>query len=299
MGNDLAFDRVDSLISSDPEPPLLDACETVLTRTTSDSSSSITVANNSFHDLELHSQFPDQSTGWTNQQHSLYLNYLEDSFVNELHRSMSLRGWSLQNSINNDSKSRTLQNSINMPRLQSLAIQDGFLKKINHEKIEHMLESTAESHVVAESQLGLTSVEKGNSLAEPNAYVDVLFCDDGIHGKGISKFSKRSFGSLEKQSNCRSFHLELVGSTTDVTDQSFKNEEARSSCKPMAKRLKTAADDASINDQVVPVGNFHTTDVSTSTNSTSENKGHKLLSELPESFHFQKSDPPFLRKGRC
>ncbi|OIW10188.1 hypothetical protein TanjilG_27939 [Lupinus angustifolius] len=214
MGHDLGFDRVDSLISSDPEPPLLDACETVLTRTTSDSSSSITVANNSFHDLELHSPFPGQSTRWTNQQHSLYLNHLEDSFVNELHRSISLHGWRLQNSIDKDSKSRTLQKSINMPRQQSLAIQDGFLKKISHERIEHMLESTAESHVVAESRLGLASLEKGNSLTEPNAYDDALFRDDGIHGKGISKFSKRSPGILEKQSNCRLFHLELVGSTT-------------------------------------------------------------------------------------
>ncbi|CAL0312127.1 unnamed protein product [Lupinus luteus] len=286
MGHDLGFDRVDSLISSDPEPPLLDACETVLTRTTSESSSSITVANNSFHDLELHSPFPDLSTRWTNQQHSLYLNHLEDSFVNELHHSMSLRGWSLQNSIN-------------MPRQQSLAKQDGFLKKISHEKTEHMLESTAESHVVAESQLGLASLEKGNSLIEPNAYYDVLFCDEGIRGKGISKFSKRSPGSLEKQSNCRSSHLELVGSTTEVTDQSFKNEEAGSSCKPMAKRLKAAAAADSINDQVVPFGNFHTTDVSTSTNSSSENKEHKLLSEFPESFRFPKSDPPFFRRGRC
>ncbi|XP_019421412.1 PREDICTED: uncharacterized protein LOC109331405 isoform X3 [Lupinus angustifolius] len=276
MGHDLRGDRVDSFLSSDLQPQLLDACATVLTRTTSDSSSSITVENNSFHDFEHRSPFPDQLTRWTNQQHTLYLNSLEASFVNELHRSIRLRG-SLQNNIDKAPTSRTLQNLPKMPRQKSLVIQDGF-RKISHEKIEHMLESTADSHVLAESQLGVTSVERGSSLT----------------------FSKMSRRTLEKQTNRQSFHFQLVGSTTEVKDQSFKNEEARSSCKPMAKRLKTAAAAAaSSNDQVVPFGNFHTMDVSTSTNSNSENKGDKLLSELPESFHFRKSDLPCFLRGRC
>ncbi|XP_019421411.1 PREDICTED: uncharacterized protein LOC109331405 isoform X2 [Lupinus angustifolius] len=296
MGHDLRGDRVDSFLSSDLQPQLLDACATVLTRTTSDSSSSITVENNSFHDFEHRSPFP--LTRWTNQQHTLYLNSLEASFVNELHRSIRLRG-SLQNNIDKAPTSRTLQNLPKMPRQKSLVIQDGF-RKISHEKIEHMLESTADSHVLAESQLGVTSVERGSSLTDPNAYEDGLLCDEGIHGKGISTFSKMSRRTLEKQTNRQSFHFQLVGSTTEVKDQSFKNEEARSSCKPMAKRLKTAAAAAaSSNDQVVPFGNFHTMDVSTSTNSNSENKGDKLLSELPESFHFRKSDLPCFLRGRC
>ncbi|KAE9607278.1 hypothetical protein Lal_00025975 [Lupinus albus] len=273
MGHDLRGDRVDSFISSDLQPQLLDACATVLARTTSDSSSSITVENISFRDFEHHSPFPDHLTRWTNQQHTLYLNSLEASFVNELHHSIWLRG-SLQNNIDKTPKSRILQNSSKMPRQKSLAIQDGFMK-ISHEKIEHMLESTADSHVHAESQLGLTSVERGSRLT----------------------FSKRLARTLEKQTNCQSFHLELVGSTTEVKDQNFKNEEARSSCEPMAKRLKAAAA-ASSNNQVVPFGNFHTPDVSTSTNSNSENKGDKLLSELSESFHFPKSDQPCFLRGR-
>ncbi|CAL0331322.1 unnamed protein product [Lupinus luteus] len=312
MGHDLRGDRVDSFLSSDPEPSLLDACATVVTRTTSDSSSSITVENNSFRDFEHRSPFPeldarcmlkslfcssDQLTRWTNQQHTLYLNSLEASFVNELHHSIWLRG-SLQNNIDKAPKFRTLQNSPKMPRQKSLAIQDGF-RKISHAKIEHMLESTADSHVLAESQLGLTSVERGSSLTEPTAYDDGLLCGEGIRGKGISTFSKRSTRTLEKQTNCQSFHLQLGGSTTEVEDQSFKNEEARSRCEPMAKRLKTAATAASSNDQVVPFENFHTADVPTSTNWNSGNKGDKLLSELPESFHFRKSDLPCFLRGRC
>jgi len=37
------------------------------------------------------------------------------------------------------------------------------------------------------------------------------------------------------------------------------------------------------NVQVVPFGKFHTPDASTSSNSTSENIGHELQSEPPES----------------
>ncbi|KAG5143719.1 hypothetical protein JHK82_019414 [Glycine max] len=217
----------------------------------------------------------DQSTRWTDQQHSLYIRSLEASFVNELHRSMHLHHLSLKNSTDEAYKCRFLQNSHNMPK-QSLALQDGCQKKINLERVAPMLESTADSHVLAGSQFKLTSVDGGCSLREHG-----LLCDEEIHARGSSIFT-----------------LEMACSSTEVTDQNFKDEDARSSCMPLVKRLKTATADSSSTDQVVPFGKVHTPDVSTSSNASSENKGHELLSEPPVSYHFPTSDLPYFLRGR-
>ncbi|KAG5023512.1 hypothetical protein JHK85_019854 [Glycine max] len=158
----------------------------------------------------------------------------------------------------------------------SLALQDGCQKKINLERVAPMLESTADSHVLAGSQFKLTSVDGGCSLREHG-----LLCDEEIHARGSSIFT-----------------LEMACSSTEVTDQNFKDEDARSSCMPLVKRLKTATADSSSTDQVVPFGKVHTPDVSTSSNASSENKGHELLSEPPVSYHFPTSDLPYFLRGR-
>lgn len=206
--------------------------------------------------------------------------------MNELQHSMQLRCWNSKSNTDEAHKCRILQNSHNKPK-QFLALQDGCKKKITLERIAPMLESTADSHVLTESQFELTSVDGGCRLREPNTCKRDLLCDEEIHARG----------SLEKQSICSSFHLELGYSTTEVTDQNFKDEEARSSCMPMVKRMKTATADGSSSDQVVPFGKLHIPDVLTSSNATSENEGHEMLSEPPESYHFPKSCA-ILSRGR-
>ncbi|XP_047156802.1 cold-regulated protein 28-like [Vigna umbellata] len=244
---------------SDPEP-----LPEYLTRSTSDSSA-VTVEDTS-KDFSSHSApapLLDQSTRWTDQQHSLYIRSLEASFVNELHRSMRLRRWSIKNSTDEACQYRILRNSHNMPK-QTLALQDACQKRINLERISPLFESTADSHILTGSQFELASVDRGCSLEEPINCKHGLFCDQEIHARGSST-------------------LELAFSTTEVTDQNFKDEEAKSSCMPLVKRLKKAAADGSSSDQSVPFGKLHTPDVSISSNGTSENRGHELLSELPES----------------
>jgi len=46
----------------------------------------------------------------------------------------------------------------------------------------------------------------------------------------------------------------------------------------------------------VPFGKLHT-DISTTSNATSENRGHELLSKPPE-YYFPKSDLPYFLRGR-
>ncbi|CAJ1939469.1 unnamed protein product [Sphenostylis stenocarpa] len=263
--------------SSDLEPLSDD-----LTRSTSDSSA-ITADDTSKDFLPHSTPAPllDQSTRWTDQQHSQYIRSLEASFVNELHRSMHLRWWSIKNSTDEAYKCRILQNSHKLPK-QTLAFQDACQKRINLERIAPMFESTADSHVLAGSRFKLTSVDRGCSLGEPNICKHGFLCDEEIHARGSSTFTDRSPRSLEMQCICGSFHQELACSTTEVTDQNFQDEEAKSSCVPLVKRLKKATADVSSSDQTVPFGKLHTPDVSTSSNATPENRGHELLSEPPE-----------------
>ncbi|QHN82271.1 hypothetical protein HN51_058945 [Arachis hypogaea] len=295
-------------VSSDPEP-LPRSCATELTRYTSASpSSAITVDNCASKDSSSRNfcagaaaaadaaSFPDILAEWTDKQHRQYLNSLEASFVNELHRSMSSRGWCLQNNTDQACKPRTIQNSHHMPR-QSLALHDICRKKISFEKFSTMLESTADSHVLAGSQNGLTPVDRGCSLRETNTYDHVLLCDDGVHAGKCSSFSDRAQRRLEQQYSCCSSHPDLVASTAEVTDQNFNSEVAGSSCMPVAKKAKTDAAEASSNDQVVPFGIIHTLDASIDSYSASRNKGRELLSKLPESLHFSKSDLHHFLRG--
>ncbi|KAI5386975.1 hypothetical protein KIW84_073208 [Lathyrus oleraceus] len=203
---------------------------------------------------------PFQSRRWTDQLHKLYLSSLEASFVNELHRSIHLRGWSFHNNDDETYKCIT-----DMPR-QSLALQDGCQKKISSlEKIAPVLESTADSHVLTGSEPGDAMLDKACNLREPCTYDHGLLSDQEIHASGSSSFANKSARSyLEKQ--C-SFHGESGCSTTEVADQNFKDEDdvASSSSMPVAKRLKTVAADDSSTDQVVPFRMFQTTDISTNT----------------------------------
>ncbi|MED6155995.1 hypothetical protein PIB30_010634 [Stylosanthes scabra] len=283
-------------VSSDPNS-LPRLCATDLTRSTSASSSSA-VTKDSSRDFCAAAAasaadsppFPDLLAEWTDKQHRRYLNALEASFVNELHRSLCSRGWTLQNNTDEACKPRSLQNSHDIPR-QSLALHDICRKKISFEKFSPMLESTADSHVLAGSQVGLTPVDRGCSLRETNTYDHGLLCDDGLHAGRCSSFSNRTQRRLEQH------HPDLIANTAEVTDQNFNGEVAESSCLPVSKKAKTAAAEASSNDQVVPFGIIDTSDASTGSDSTSKNKGRELLSKLPESLHFSKSDLHHFLRG--
>ncbi|KAI4295656.1 hypothetical protein L6164_035676 [Bauhinia variegata] len=273
---------------SDPEP--LSACRTELTGTNSDSSAITLDTCKDFSHL-CAAPCPDQTTKWTDQQHSLYLNSLEASFINQLHCSMHLRGWSLQSN-----SKRPVQNSLMSG--QFLVLQDGCWKNVCLEKNGPMLESTADSHnFVGGSLRRDLASERSSAMRESDVH------DHSMHfGEEIDRRegSSRQHTSSEKQSVCQSHRLESFGITAEVTDQNFKDEGqgASSSNAPMSKRLRTVTADDSSNDQVVPFGKFHRTGVSTGTHPSAEyTDKNELLSELPESFHFPRADLHYFLRG--
>lgn len=82
-----------------------------------------------------------------------------------------------------------------------------------------MLESAADSHVVAGSELGVAMVDKACSLREPNTYDHGLLCKEEIHASGSSAFANRSARSCaEKQCT---FHAESDCSTTGSLNYFF------------------------------------------------------------------------------
>ncbi|KAK4284601.1 hypothetical protein QN277_001409 [Acacia crassicarpa] len=168
-------------------------------------------------------------------QHNSYLNSLEASFVNEMRHSMHLYGCeSVQNNLNEVDKSRTSQKPSNMSR-QFLILQDGFWKKVSHERNEPMLESTGDSHVLAGSPLKFTSVERGCAMRDFTVHHGVLPCDEG-HRRGKSIFSGRSSrSSAEPHDLCYPESAAANPVFVEFTDQNFKDEDqgAPSSCVAM------------------------------------------------------------------
>lgn len=82
-----------------------------------------------------------------------------------------------------------------------------------------MLESTADSHVLAGNYLGLAMVDKACNLREPSTYDHGLLCDEEIHASGSTAFANRSARSCFKK-QC-SFHAELGCSTTGSLKYTF------------------------------------------------------------------------------
>ncbi|XP_054785704.1 cold-regulated protein 27-like isoform X2 [Prosopis cineraria] len=210
--------------SSDPEA--LDRFSTELTRTTNSASSAISL--DTYRDIsrQCAAPFPvtllilmDELTRWTDRQHNLYLNSLEASFVNEM--STHLHGCqSLQNNLNEVDKSRTSQKSCTMSG-QFMDLQDGFCKKVIHERNEPMLGSTGDSHVLAGIPTRFTSVERGCAMKDFAVHHDGLLCDEGYR-RGKSIFSGRSSTSSAKQHDpC---YPESVATAAEFTDQNFKDE---------------------------------------------------------------------------
>ncbi|XP_028781111.1 uncharacterized protein LOC114737356 isoform X1 [Neltuma alba] len=238
-----------------------DRCSTELTQAGSASSA---ICMDTCGDISRHSAAPfplDDLTRWTDWQHNSYLNSLEASFVNEMYHSAHLLGCqSVQNDSNEVDKSITSQKLCNMSG--QFIPQDGFWKKVSHERNEPMLESTGDSHVLAGGPLKFTSAERGCAVRDFAVHHSGLLCDEGRR-RGKSIFSGRSpRSSAEQHDPCNPESVATTAVLVEFTDQNFKDEDqgAPSSCVPIDERLKTAsADDASRHDHVVPIEKFYST----------------------------------------
>lgn len=274
------------------------ACGSELTRTSSDSSA-ITADSSKEGSRHSGNERKGQTTEWTDEKHSLYLDSLEASFVTELQHSMYLRGFT-QSTISSQEPRTKMRN----PSNEFMVRQDGCWQKINFERKQNLLDSAADSHVVLGSPWIRRFTSSGKRRAVRPFYVQEhgVLSQGRTHSKGTSTFSSGFSRGLEQRPVFDLRHQDLVGSTSEVSDQNFVDEDKgeKSNCASMAKRLKTSPADASSSDQVVPLGRFHTADASTTNNVSSEREQQEqceLLSENPENPVCPKSELHYCLKG--
>ncbi|KAE8007980.1 hypothetical protein FH972_004533 [Carpinus fangiana] len=288
--------------SPSPQPQAMAGCGSELTRTSSDSSA-ITADTCKEPSRHCGNARMGQLTEWTDQKHSLYLDSLEASFVTNLQRSMCLRGLCSQDNVRGTYSPEEPRIKTRNSSDEFMVLRDGRWQKINFERNDNLLDSTADSHVVLGSPWIRHFTSSGKRRTERSLYVQEhgVLHHEGTHLKGNLTFASGSSRGLDHQGS--------FGGTTEISDQNFVDEDQgeKSSCASMVKRLKTSAADASRSDQVltkrnfvVPLGKFHTTDVSTADNASSEREQegrYELLSENPESLVCPKSDLHYFLKG--
>ncbi|XVE66829.1 hypothetical protein DITRI_Ditri08aG0111000 [Diplodiscus trichospermus] len=206
---------------------------------------------------------------WTNEKHNLYLEFLEASFVKQLHCSMCSRGCHLQEEMWEPCPAPELPAKGYNSSHQFSVLQDGCCQTINCESNDPLLDSTADSSDILGSPCLHHFTHAGKSSSAPFPVPrETLVFNDKIYLR-----SNTNWG----------------GSTTEVSDQNFVDEDQRE--KMGAKRLKMMAMfDAPSNSQVVPRGKLNSVDDSIICNTSAKRGKNKLQSEHPESFTCQKSD---------
>ncbi|PRQ23095.1 hypothetical protein RchiOBHm_Chr6g0257491 [Rosa chinensis] len=257
---------------------------------------------------------PGTATEWTNEKHRSYINSLETSFVNKLYHSRHLRDCHPQKYVQGIHPSEELPfktyNSSDQVResnlvyiyflcehvgllvilfiallpvfliflncLQFIVVRDRRSQKIISPRNETLLESTADSNVTMERpQMDhIASCFKGTHLRR----------------KPTSEHSSVIARTSEQNPAC---HQDSVGSAA-VSGQNFVVEDNRGklNCEFIPKRLKRASPNSSSNDQLVPLGNFDTKELSMAhiASSGREEQGHhQLLLEDRECFICPKS----------
>lgn len=225
-----------------------------------------------------------QTTEWTDEKHSLYLDSLESSFVNQLHSSMGLFGRrSKVKMMELNSFQELAMNAYNSSD-EYTVLQDGCWRKRNFGRHQLLLDAAAESRDILENPwiCHFKSAGQQHDVTSSDLWNRSVDSSKGIHLRGKRKASHGLATSSKRLSACHPWLQDSVGGITEVSDQNFIDEEQenKSSRVSRAKKLKTKADtvDATNTDQCVPSGKFLMKGDSSvsNTNLQKEKKGHAM-----------------------
>lgn len=272
----------------DREAEATDNCESESTRTES-IDSGITVGSSG--DFLSHNADASESTGWTDEKHSLYLNHLETSFVKQLHRSAGLCGWHSRTKIWGPFSSYGTRPRTHNSADQYTVLQDGCWQKVNFGENGPLLDQRSDSYTGLDNQWihHFTSSSKQRIGAPPSLHESIL-ARDAYWRSGSSRNSQ--------EPGYDQYHDVSVDSTTEVSDQNFVDNDGESSNRPSSeKRLKRATAGASSSDQVVPHRKFQKINASSVNHALTEKDAQELLSDEPESFACQKDDLHYYLRG--
>ncbi|XVF45136.1 hypothetical protein PTKIN_Ptkin02bG0181100 [Pterospermum kingtungense] len=235
-----------------------------------------------------------QTMIWTNEKHNSYLDFLEASFVKQLHCSLKLCGCHPQEETREPYSTKELPAKGHDSSHQFLLLQEGCCQKIKYKSNDPLLESTADSCDIMGSPWlhHFTSADKSSAAMLP-VPGETVIPNDGIYSRSNTNVSCKPTRSSEQPPIFHSCNGSLGCYTSEISDQNFVDEDQgeKTSCVAGVKRLKMMASlDASSNSQALPLGNLHTADDSIMKNASPKRGKKKLLSNHPKSFSSLKSD---------
>ncbi|XP_059636948.1 cold-regulated protein 27-like [Cornus florida] len=202
------------------------------------------------------------NTEWTNEKHRLYLKSMEATFVNQLYNNINLLGRYSQREHSSDYKlSRQMRGNTRASSGQQFKVlRSGCWEKINFERQEPRVEKADGSRVLLANpwirhfrSASRHQVVTSSALQEKAAF----------EGRAICVKGKMALPS--PSANSEQFHAphlyghDSVGSDAEMSDQNFVGDNIegdKANCMCSQKRLKSAVDPTSSNDQVVPFSNF-------------------------------------------
>lgn len=222
-----------------------ESCANELTRSNS-GASSLSVANFKNTSLQSGNATTDNCTGWTNEKHNKFLDYLEASFVKQLHRSMALHAGSVEMNLSCRNLSEELSAHVNKASEQLPFLHYGCWKKVKTVRKPSVV------YIAADSDDCLKYLHGDGH----HQVLDSQFCCE-FHCKGKRTRDERSLSSEHKTRS----HLiiskpgglqKTVCRDTEGSGQNFMDDDfdKNSSCKK-----KRASVDTTDQEQVVPTRN--------------------------------------------
>lgn len=184
----------------------------------------------------------DKYAGWTNEKHNTFLDFLEASFVKQLHRSMALHAGSVEMNQSCRNLSEESSAHVNEASEQLPFLHHGCWKKIKTVRKPAVVYIAADSH---------------DCLKGHRQVLDCQFCCE-LHCKGKRTRDERSSSCGHKTRS----HLILskpgelqktVCRLTEGSGQNFMDGDFDENSR--CKKMKTASVDTTDHEQIVPTRN--------------------------------------------
>ncbi|KAL3515281.1 hypothetical protein ACH5RR_022183 [Cinchona calisaya] len=247
-----------------------ESCSFELTRSNSDAASSLTVENSGVISHPFANARPDKCVAWTDEKHNKYLDFLEASFIQQLHRSRGFLAWCTEQNRSGKVSSYRLPASVSKASEQFTVLQDGQWQKIIFEKYQPLscISTVKIPRIPCQRHAG----KDPHLSADPKECNEFHSEEEHLEGKRVfSNSSSSSSGQNHINNQCYCSSVIREGSGQNFTDDDCRHDPHSIS---LAKRLKTAVDDTSSEDQIVPSGKSIALGKSTIHNTTLEGQAN-------------------------
>ncbi|KAG8368378.1 hypothetical protein BUALT_Bualt15G0039300 [Buddleja alternifolia] len=203
---------------------------------------------------------PVNCTTWTDEKHNLYLNDLEVSFVKQLRQSKGLFAQcSEQEQIDmNRSKKRLMK--VHNATEQFTVLRNGCWQKFKYERNGPLSTTSADSRNPLKSPATYPFRRKGSHCLQPSPnmleslkLLSTEKPEKVIISHGLATFAHKFSSNNPHQGDL--FDLEREGTGQNFLDNENQN---RSNVESPAKKPRTALEDSSSLDQIVPSKKFST-----------------------------------------